>query len=439
MNTYDLIVVGAGSSGAGAAVTAGRLGLRTLWIEKEAAPGGTGVHALVNVWQPDYSASALARDLAGRLLDRGRMVFSVPTFDTPAGRPLYRIAAGLRYDDTLRRWEDFPNRRLAPALVYDPEAMAETLVEMARETGRIDLQTDTTFLDCRTEDTEDGQRLLWIETDGPAGRVRHSARWFIDATADIALAVRAGCRWAIGQEPQAAYGEPSAPPEPVFRLNGWTLCFLVRKGADLPIAAEPWGHDGDWAHIGQMPDGRTFYVNMVFQLPGEVAWRIGEEQARERLLGNIVRRWERVRRAYGLDGYGIARIAPRVGRREGPRIVARSVFTENTFRQGGFGRDTAEPAAFGDHAMDTHAPGKGCTEAVSGVWAVPFGCLRPAGFDNLLVVSRGAGFSSLGASAARLQRTLMTLGESAARFAATGRPPRIERPPYRAWQPGASD
>ena len=47
MNSYDLVVVGGGTAGCAAAYTAGKLGIRTLLIEKNIHLGGTITSALV--------------------------------------------------------------------------------------------------------------------------------------------------------------------------------------------------------------------------------------------------------------------------------------------------------------------------------------------------------------------------------------------------------
>jgi hypothetical protein len=46
-------------------------------------------------------------------------------------------------------------------------------------------------------------------------------------------------------------------------------------------------------------------------------------------------------------------------------------------------------------------------------YGVPYRCLIPKGFDNLLVAGRGAGFSHIAASSCRLSRTMMSIGHAA--------------------------
>lgn len=427
---YDLVVIGAGSGGIGAAISAGRAGLRTLWVEKEARLGGTGVQAFVNVWQPAYSSSVLAAEIAERLFARGAAVYSAPDYNTPSGRPLYP-AVTAAYADTLRRWTDRSTWLLAPGLVYTPEGMDGIVRELAAETGNIELRTETVLVDARTEPSADGlRRITAVTLHGPQGVETVAAGHFIDAGADLPLALRAGCATAIGRDAQEDFGEPSAPPVRTFELNGWTLCFFIQPGSDrVALPAEGWGHAGDWAHIGEMPGG-GYYVNMVLQLPGEAGWMLRHEQAREYLLRNITQRWRGVQKAYGLEGYGITALAPRIGVREGPRLLARYMLTEGDYLDGNFGAQHPDCIAFSDHALDRHSPDGGCREAPNGPVGIPFRCLQPRTVDNLLVACRGAGFTSLAASAARLQRTMIELGEAAAAYLAQGKVVLPARPPY---------
>lgn len=415
MGSYDLIVIGGGSGGAGAAITAGRLGLRTLWVEREHTLGGTGVHALVNCWQPGYTVSPLAGEIAERLLANGHANLTAPVRDTPDGRPIYRRRPTATYADTLHRWDDQAGGLTAPAVTYEPAMMATLLQEMAHEAD-VTLWTDTVFLEARTEPSTDGlQRVKSLLANTPQGAQEITAGHVIDATADIIVARSAGCAHSIGREPKSVYDEPSAPELPQFQLNGCTLCFICRSGPDRhALPRVPLGNASDYAHVSQMPHG-GYHVNLCLQLAGELAWRIGDEATREYLLANIARRWPLIRQAYGLEQFGLTQIAPRIGVREGPRLKGRYVLTENDYRRGNNGAHHPDCIALTDHALDRHSEDGGCSEAENGPVGVPLRCLQPSELDNLLVASRGASFSSIAASAVRLQRTMIELGEAAAR------------------------
>ena len=51
-------------------------------------------------------------------------------------------------------------------------------------------------------------------------------------------------------------------------------------------------------------------------------------------------------------------------------------------------------------------------------YGIPYSCLLPAEYDNLIAASRGASFSHIAASSCRLSRTMMALGEAAGQASA---------------------
>ena len=46
-------------------------------------------------------------------------------------------------------------------------------------------------------------------------------------------------------------------------------------------------------------------------------------------------------------------------------------------------------------------------------YGIPYECMLPKEIDNMLVACRGASFSHIASSSARLSRTMMALGEAA--------------------------
>jgi hypothetical protein len=101
--------------------------------------------------------------------------------------------------------------------------------------------------------------------------------------------------------------------------------------------------------------------------------------------------------------------------------VGRYVLNENDLRTGDYGRHNDDCIAFCDFSFDFHGLGRRVEVLENGPWGVPLGCLQPREVDNLIVACRGSSFSSIAASACRLQRTMVELGEAAGHFVATGR------------------
>ncbi|HDS74200.1 MAG TPA: FAD-dependent oxidoreductase, partial [Firmicutes bacterium] len=104
--------------------------------------------------------------------------------------------------------------------------------------------------------------------------------------------------------------------------------------------------------------------------------------------------------------------APMLGVRESRRIVGEYVLTQNDIEAGLSQQQHADIVAIADHALDLHAEHGGCRE-LSEPYGIPFRCLVPKGFHNLLIASRAASFSHIAASSCRLSRTIMQLGQAA--------------------------
>ncbi len=75
--------------------------------------------------------------------------------------------------------------------------------------------------------------------------------------------------------------------------------------------------------------------------------------------------------------------------------------------------------AIADHALDIHGAGHRRVHGQpKSPYGVPYRCLIPKGWRNLLVAGRCASFSHVAASSCRLSRTMMALGHAAGRAAA---------------------
>lgn len=95
------------------------------------------------------------------------------------------------------------------------------------------------------------------------------------------------------------------------------------------------------------------------------------------------------------------------------------MLTEHDLRAGVSRQAHTDIIAIADHAIDMHGSENhtGCGE-LDEPYGIPFRCLQPLGWKNLLVASRGAGFSHIAAASCRLTRTLLQLGQAAGTAAA---------------------
>jgi len=120
-------------------------------------------------------------------------------------------------------------------------------------------------------------------------------------------------------------------------------------------------------------------------------------------------------------------VAPMLGVRESNRIVCEHMLSELDILQG-LSRQTApDIVAVADHALDRHGEGGSCPE-VAEPYGIPYRCLIPKGFRNLLIACRGAGFSSIAATSVRLSRTLMQLGQAAGTACALAKDAAVDLP-----------
>jgi hypothetical protein len=170
----------------------------------------------------------------------------------------------------------------------------------------------------------------------------------------------------------------------------------------------------------QYPNGDR-NCNMLPTMAGGEAWRLGRQRAYRECRRRVLAHWHFVQTHFGeFRNYRISWIAPMPGVREGRRVVAECMLTEHDLAAGVSRQAHPDIVTVADHALDRHGSGGGCSE-VDEPYGVPYRCLIPRGFRNLLVACRASGFSSIAASSCRLSRTMMQLGQAAGTAVALAR------------------
>ncbi len=422
----DVLIVGGGSGGVGAALRAARYNpqARVMLVESMNMLGGTSTAGGVNNWEPGVGGMGIHYELFERMsklpnaIGVGKTVHSYSS-DEPYG--LSCVDPDSPYESSLRRAatsaEDV--RRVH----FEPAIMARVMHEMLAEAG-VEIRYRTRITGVEVED----RRIVAVTAqslESGASYTIHS-RYFVDSSGGCHLAKAAGCAMSFGEEPYALYQEPSAPDTPTAIVNGASQIFRVTPTTavhidELPAAAcapeiQQWlANNNPATFITEYPNG-DLCLNTLPTMQGAEFHDLPYAEAQAICQARMLAHWHRLQTRYGFDHYRFAGFSPMVGIRENYRLVGRYVLREQDVRTGVMENGRDDIIAFADHALDTHGERRVKGPKLKGLeqpYGIPYPCLLPQEYDNLITASRGSSFSHIAASSCRLSRTMMALGEAA--------------------------
>lgn len=413
LGSWDTVVVGGGTAGASAAISAAREGCSTLVVERYGSLGGSPVHALVT-----------------------------PMMDSraPHGRNLHEIERRLNELGVVTREDD---DRMG-YIWFTPETLSEVLEAMLLEAGGREL-LDATLVDV---DVADGRiaAVVVMTAEGPRAIL---ARQFVDATGDAVLSRMAGVPCAAGDD--AGNNQMSSLR---FEMGGidveryrqyclslgddfspmvdgffWESAMVAGKGFKL----EPIFRQG--VSDGVLEESDLVYYQ-CFSLPGEpgvMAFNCPHlpelksnvsAMARSEALADGRRRIRRLvtfLTCYipGFEHAFLVREASMLGVRESWRIcgtytldvddyVARARFDDAVAR--GTWYIDVHSATKGLVHMEKYQPGE--------YYEIPYRCLTNQAVCNMLTVGRCISTSFLVQASVRIQQTAIDMGDSAGRACA---------------------
>lgn len=431
MKKYDVIIVGGGSAGCGAAVTAAKRGFKTLLLEAENMLGGNSTTAMVNCYEPDVGGnSPVAKEIYERLRKIPESV-GIYSFGRHMGHPDHNdppfpggenlIYPDRSYNDTLKRSGtagmskadkiDYI-RKHWNGVIFEPEVWHQVVLEMLEESG-CEVRLNNPVKKCKCENSE----IISVTTE-------NNQELFADIYIDCCgiLISSANLPYIMGTDSQKRFNEPSAPEFSDNSLNGITLVFRISRKSETGIDPLPDGvsPECDWAEtfpvmsMVQYPNG-DFNCNMLPTMDGKEFSLMQYDEAYQECNRRVLKFFHYIQTNYPeFQNYKIDRIASKIGVRESIRTICEYMLTENDIREGRSNQKHSDIVAFADHAVDVHgAHGRGCCELME-PYGIPLRCMIPKGKDNLYVAGRIAGFSSIAASSCRLSRTMISLGEAVA-------------------------
>lgn len=421
----DFVVVGGGSGGVGAALTAARAcqEKKVVLVEKNSVLGGTSTICGVNSWEPGIGGMAgLHKEIASKLLSIPKSAFTIrgshkPTPEEPWGS--YDSIRLCQYEDSLQRSGN--PKGGAARFRFEPMAMSRVMRDMLLEAG-VTIMTETLL----TGVSHSKDRITSVICSTPQDTIKIEADHFADCTADIVLCRMAGCRTAIGEDPQSMFNEDGAPVEASNQLNGATLTFRLtpcEKG--YRDKASGWIYKTeavDWINSEyKAVSYPSFYpcgdivINMLPTLEGADYWWGSHAELMKKATARVLIYWEYLQNKYPYyDAYRLQYIFPQMGVRESYRLRGRYILTGNDLLASFLHQPKRdEIVAFGDHPIDVHGKGHKRINELTLPYGVPYSSMLPKEYDNLIVACRGGSFSHIAGAACRLSRMMLAMGEAA--------------------------
>lgn len=386
----DVVVVGGGSGGMAAAVTAARLGLRTVLVEECSFLGGmstgAGVGTFCGFFYQQHGGDlaplvgGFAKEIMDTLLARGMAYGPIP-FKETAALPYTPWALKLLYDERAGETE---NLRLYLHARFTHALCAAGTIEAVVVATRWGLQ---------------GLR----------------ARYFVDASGEAALAN------AVGVPSDKA--ETLQYPSMMFYMQNVDLAQMLTALPQLnQLLAEHFTAAGLPRKSGNIiPTQRPGEVLVAMSRVDIGGRPVDGSDPEDLTRGEILGRAQAVRCAEFLQqhmpGFRDAFLsdsAARLGIRETRRIHGHYVLTEEDVLTA---RRFDDGICRGAWPVELHAPGG---ETIwrfldAGTWyTVPYRCILPVGMENLLVVGRCVSATHEGFASVRVIGPCMGEGQAAA-------------------------
>ncbi|HEX9766167.1 MAG TPA: FAD-dependent oxidoreductase [Nitriliruptorales bacterium] len=382
----DVLVVGGGPAGVGAALSAARAGMRTRLVERYGCLGGIWTAGLLNPYFDGRSKGGIPTEIIDRLHAHGGA-------------------------DATKDWD-----YVTPlGQLINPEAMKYVLDRMAEEAG-VEVLLYTYAVGTILED----EAVRGVIVENKSGRSAILATVVIDCTGDGDVAYHAGCEFEYGR-----IGDGLVQPMTLqFKVSGfdftqdvgdhWLYHVLREHNSEEELAAVPFVNP--WAvPIPGMPATVAVQWTHLHGADGtdaESLTRAAVEGRRQ--VHSAMRLLESARDVLG--DVRLIETAMQIGVRETRRIRGEYHLELEDLTAGRSFDDGICRVHFG---VDIHVPDGGSQRVIKvQPYHVPYRCLVPLGVEQLLVAGRCISGSHEAHASYRVTGNCVAMGEAAGLAAA---------------------
>jgi hypothetical protein len=401
--TCDVLVIGAGVAGYCAAIQAGRLGCRTILLEKDAVLGGnSGPNLGVGITGADrYNAYATETGLIHELQETAAWVQAF----TP-------VSLGTMPYNISRRYE----------------AVVQTALEQAgvtvlkRHHARLPLLDNGAGSRITSVVVEDLAAFTTVRID-----VAHVV---IEASGDGEIGVLAGADFDVGSEARDEFGERSAPPVRSATVQGTSLVAIAQRTAREIVFIPPPGTPpfvprlwhGSIAsvlhhHEGWLTDDKALVFLYITEAGGTQDTIRDDGAIYEELLRQLWAEWDHIKNGPHREAarcWDLLWVSPRAGKRESRRLLGDVILDQSDLESG---RRFPDDVAYGGHDLDDHQPlstgaGNIFGHSIPPLYGIPYRACYSRSVPNLLMTGRLISATHLAHSSTRLMRTGGALGQA---------------------------
>ena len=400
--TFDLIVFGAEPEGIAAAVAASRVGLKTLLVEDKDGPGGLFTYGMLNTIDMNTGTN-------GEILNGG--IFK-EFYEKIGSRNTFDV-------ETCKK-------------VLNNMIKAEKNLKTMYNAKDIEIYIDDPALKLKSGEvlSDDEYRTIkYVMIDGK----KYSALNYIDCTEDADITVAAGAKYTIGWE-DINEKNRSMSATLVIKMENVNWKEMTDYIDKNPSSVSGYNDEAIWAfgeftkqyvptqphfrlkalNIGKQNDGsilinalQVMEVNTLDENQKQTAYKKSKKEAEsfsKFLIDNVP----------GFEKAKFAGVADELYVRETRHIVGEQKLTVEDIL---LSNRSSKDVAMGSYPIDVQTTSIydwGYIIANPKQYFIPFGCVIPQGYSNLLTCSRCASYSSIAAGSARVVPTGMSLAEAGA-------------------------